>query len=98
MKIVYDMKWNDIHMYNIIENNNIIGSMEVIDEGDKFFLENIYINEKFRGRGFLRECIKYINQKPIACLPLRKHVEKFKHLGFCKYKTEGTDVYYLLDS
>ena len=98
MDIIYNCLYGEIHIYDIVEDGKAIGSMEIIDEDDHIFLENIYIDEKYRGRGFLRECINYLNQKPIECLPLKEHRDKFKHLGFHKYKTEGTDVYYLLDS
>lgn len=95
MRIEHNCLWNGIDIYNIIEGNKVVGSMEIIEENDHTFLENIYIDKEYRGRGFLRESLNNFKQKPIVCLPLNQHREKFKHLGFMKYKTEGTDIYYI---
>lgn len=95
MRIEHNCLWNGIDIYNIIEDNKVVGSMEIIEENDHTFLENIYIDKEYRGRGFLRESLNNFKQKPIVCLPLNQHRKKFKHLGFMKYKTEGTDIYYI---
>ena len=95
MRIEHNCLWNGIDIYNIIEDNKIVGSMELIHEKDHIFLENIYLDKEYRGRGFLRESLKNFNTKPIVCLPLIQHRKKFKHLGFREYKTEGPDIYYI---
>ena len=96
MRIEYNCLYGEcIDIYNIIEDERVVGSMEIIEEKDHTFLENIYISEPYRGRGFLRECINYFTDKPIVCLPLNQHRDKFRHLGFHKYKTEGSDVYFV---
>ena len=94
MRIQHNCVWNEIDIYNIIEDEKIVGSMEMIEERDHTFLENIYLHKEYRGRGFLRECLKQFT-KPIICLPLNQHRDKFRHLGFIQYKTEGPDVYYI---
>lgn len=75
------------------------------------YIENIFIQEKYRNRGYLRKIIDLLMQKEeykgyhIVCLPLPQHVEKFKHLGFTPfYKSQeeytvidtDTDTYYIL--
>lgn len=69
-----------------------IGSVEMIDN----YIENIFLSEKYRGQGYLRKIIEYLG-KPLTCLPLPQHIEKFKHLGFRPYKIDGDDIYYIND-
>ena len=79
-------------IYRIYEKEQI-GSIEYSNG----FIDNIYLDPKYRGKGYLRKIIEYF-PKPIELLPLPKHVEKFKHLGFKKHKQIGEDIYYILHS
>ena len=83
-------------IYELKEENTVIGSIEFIE--DENFIENIYLDSKYRGRGHLRTIVNFLKKKygKLYCLPLKQHVEKFKHLGFSLYKEDGEDSYYVL--
>lgn len=87
MNIVYEQG-----IYRIYEDKQI-GSVEYYNG----FIENIYLDPSYRGKGYLRKIIEYF-PKPIELLPLPEHVEKFKHLGFKKHKQIREDVYYILNT
>lgn len=90
LKLTYEN--DDYKIYDVIINNNIIGSVEYIEKDD--YIENIFLYKEYRGKGYLRKILKYF---PTAyLLPLPEHVEKFKHLGYTIYKQIGDDVYYNL--
>lgn len=80
-------------IYNIID-KELIGSIEFIEKEN--FIENIYIDEKYRGKGYLTKIIKFLSNEygNLYCLPLKEHREKFKHLGFTLWKSEGVDIYF----
>ena len=74
-------------------------SIEMVHEKDYNYIDNIYIDSKYRNKGYLRKIINYLKShgyESLICLPLPKHVEKFKHLGFIFYEKKGDDVYYIL--
>lgn len=74
-----------------------IGSVEIIEEIGYNFIENIFLEKMYRNRGYLRKIIDYLKtSKPLVCLPLPEHLNKFKHLGFQEYERTGEDVYYIL--
>lgn len=79
-------------IYRIYEKDQI-GSVEF--DSNRRYIENIYLDPKYRGRGYLREIIKYFG-KPLIVLPLPQHIDKFKHIGFIPYETIGSDNYYIL--
>lgn len=94
MKIMEEIKNENFTIYRIYLNDINIGSMEVIQEKDHIFLENIFIDIAYRGKHLLKRCLDFFNQT-IVCLPLPQHVEKFKHLGFKMYKQDELDTYYI---
>lgn len=81
---------NDIEIYDVIENDEIIGSVEYLPKED--FIDNIYLLEEWRGKGLLRSILSYFPSATL--LPLPQHVEKFKHLGYEISHINGTDIYY----
>lgn len=85
------IKFED-NIYKIYEGIQI-GSVEFNQE-DRY-IENIFLNQNYRGKGYLRKIINYFG-KPLIILPLPQHIDKFKHLGFKYYKTIGLDNYYIL--
>lgn len=87
-----NIKYED-NIYRIYENEQI-GSVEFNEE--ERYIENIYLVEKCRGKGYLRKILEYFG-KPLIVLPLPQHTDKFKHLGFRLYKCIDQDVYYILD-
>ena len=84
---------NSYNVYRIYKDNKQIGSVEFYQE--ERYIENIYLDEKCRGKGYLRKILNYFG-KPLTCLPLPQHIDKFKHLGFIPYKNIDQDVYYIL--
>lgn len=80
------------NIYKLYENKQI-GSVEF--DKNKRYIENIYLDKEYRGKGYLRKIINYFG-KPLIILPLPQHLEKFKHLGFIFYKNDGEDTYYIL--
>lgn len=80
-------------VYKIYEDNQI-GSVE-FDEENRY-IENIYLDERCRGKGYLRKILEYFG-KPLVVLPLPQHKAKFRHLGFKPYKQVGEDEYYILN-
>ena len=89
MYIKFRCNLNGIMIYDIIE-NIIIGSVEYNKEED--YIENIYIDPMYRGKGYLRKILKYFPTATV--LPLPQHVDKFRHLGYEICKIEGDDIYY----
>lgn len=71
----------------------MIGSVEYNKE--EKYIENIYLSPEYRGKGYLRQIIKYFG-KPLKLLPLKQHKDKFIHLGFKFYEKIGEDEYYIL--
>lgn len=86
-------EYGEFVIYNIID-KEVIGSIEFIEKEN--FIENIYLSPEYRGKGYLTKIVKFLSDKygKLYCLPLREHVEKFKHLGFTFWKKEGSDKYY----
>lgn len=79
------------------EEKDEIGSVEVIKNTCYNFIENIYIKENYRHKGYFRKIIEYLKQRgTLRCLPLPEHRDKFEHLGFKIYAQEGEDIYYQL--
>lgn len=79
-------------IYKIYEQKQI-GSVEF--EPEERYIQNIFLNKVYRGKGYLRKIIEYFG-KPLIILPLEQHIQKFLHLGFIPYKTIGEDNYYIL--
>ena len=79
-------------VYKIYEDDQI-GSVEFEEENR--YIENIYLDERCRGKGYLRKILEYFG-KPLMVLPLPQHKAKFRHLGFKPYKRVGEDEYYIL--
>ena len=75
-----------------------MASIEMIEKKGYNYIENIFIDVKYRHRGYLRPIIDYLQKsyRKLICLPLPQHVEKFKHLGFTFYEQKGDDIYYSL--
>lgn len=86
-----EVKFED-NLYRLFEQEQI-GSVEFNKE--ERYIENIYLSDKYRGKGYLRKIIEYFG-KPLIVLPLPQHIEKFKHLGFKHYKIIQDDHYYIL--
>lgn len=84
----------DFKIYTLKENGKVIGSVEFIEK--ERFIENIYIEERCRGKGYLRQIIDFLG-KPLTALPLHQHIDKFKHLGFQHHQDIGEDSYYILN-
>ena len=82
------------NFYRIYERGKHIGSVEFYEKSR--YIENIYLEERCRGKGYLRKIIDYFG-KPLTCLPLPQHTDKFKHLGFKLYQMVDQDHYYRLD-
>ena len=81
-----------------LSEQDTIGSVELIKNGDIIYIENIYLNTNYRCKGYLRKIINFLRPLgKLTCLPLPEHIEKFKHLGFKEYKKEGEDIYYSLE-
>lgn len=91
-KKVYE---RDFTIISIIDKNEEIGSIELIQESNAIFVENVFLSIGHRNRGHLREIIDYLSTTTIRCLPLAEHRAKFEHLGFKPYKQEGEDIYYI---
>ena len=87
-----NIKYED-NLYRIYEDEQI-GSVEF--DMKRRYIENIYLNERCRGKGYLRKIIDYFG-KPLIVLPLPQHTNKFKHLGFKLYEKIDQDVYYILE-
>lgn len=84
-------KFNDVTIYDVIENDQEIGSIEFIEK--ERFLENVFLIPECRGKGYLRQIIDYFG-KPLIALPLPQHIKKFEHLGFKIHAQIGEDIYY----
>lgn len=92
------MEWGTLlKIYEKENENESIGSVEIVPEMGYNFIENVFLNQNHRSKGYLRKIVDYLKSSgPLVCLPLPEHVEKFKHLGFKYHKSCGDDNYYIL--
>ena len=95
MRLIEKVKENNYKIYKVVELEKEIGAVEIIEEKDHIFIENIFLQLEFRGQGFLRKILQKFSEKPIKCLPLQQHRKKFEHLGFQICEILGEDIYYL---
>ena len=95
MKIQKKFILQDSQIYHIYKEEKHIGSIETIEEKDHTYIENIFLDEEFRGCGFLKKILNEFSAKPLKCLPLSQHRKKFEHLGFHVCEINGEDVYYI---
>lgn len=92
---------HDIKVYDILDNNIIVGGLELIFQPkiNSIWIENINIKEAYRGNKYLKQVIEYLLNKykcNIGALPLSKYRSYFESLGFVKTFELDEDVYYTL--
>lgn len=95
MKFNLVTKVGNINIYDIIVNNDSIGSIEIEEGSNEHYIENIHFKQIHRGKGYLKDVLNKFNDRPLKCLPLREHRPKFEHLGFKVCDVEGEDIHYI---
>lgn len=95
MKMQKKFNLENSQIYYIYKEEKQIGSIEIIEERDYTYIENIFLSEEFRRCGFLKKILNEFSAKPLKCLPLPQHRKKFEHLGFHTCEINGEDVYYI---
>lgn len=80
--------------YGIIQSNNLVGFFEYKELGDYFFINNILVDNNYRGRGFaaflMNYCVSMARKKGLFKIGL--HVDSRNDIAISWYRNLGFEV------